>query len=158
MTTLIAAPAGSLRPVPWRRLGGVVWRRHRTTFVATAAVLAVIACYLAITGEQMRSAYTTYLACRPVHSMKCQLDSQQFHDVYGQPGLLGVVLLFLPGIIGAFAGAPVFARELETGTFRYAWTQGVGRMRWAIATLIPAGIGVAAWAPWAHWSPGTTSH
>jgi hypothetical protein len=30
----------------------------------------------------------------------------------------------------------VLARELETGTFRYAWTQGFGRWRWALAKLV----------------------
>jgi hypothetical protein len=27
-----------------------------------------------------------------------------------------------------FAGPPRLARELENGTFRYAWTQGIGRV------------------------------
>jgi len=64
-----------------------------------------------------------------------------WHNFRGQPGLLGVVLLSLPGVIGAFAGTPLFARKLETGTFRYAWTQGVGRMRWAVAALaVAAGL------------------
>jgi hypothetical protein len=143
MTALAAAPAVPPRPVPWPRLGWVVWRRYRTTLAATVAVLALIAVYLVINGERMRSAYATYLQCRPVDSARCQFDWANFHDSYGQPGLLGVVQLFLPGIIGAFAGAPVLARELETGTFRYAWTQGVGRIRWAIAALVPAAVGVA---------------
>jgi hypothetical protein len=143
VTALAAAPAASVRPVPWPRLAWVVWRRYRTTLAATAAVLAVIAVILVISGERMRSAYTTYLDCRPVHSAPCQFAWQNFRDGYGQPGLFGVVLLFLPGIIGAFAGAPVLARELETGTFRYAWTQGVGRTRWAIAALVPGALGVA---------------
>ena len=142
MTALAAAPAASLRPVPWSRLTWVVWRRYRTTLAAAAAVLAMIAIYLVVTGERMRSAYTAYLACRPVHSAPCQFAWETFRDGYSQPGLLGVVLLFLPGIIGAFAGAPVLARELETGTFRYAWTQGVGRMRWAVAALLPGALGV----------------
>ncbi len=143
MTALAAAPAASLQPVPWPRLAWVVWRRYRTTLAATVAVLAVIAVYLVITGERMRSAYTAYLDCRPVHSAACQFKWENFRDGYGQPGLLGVVLLLLPGIIGAFAGAPVLARELETGTFRYAWTQGVGRTRWAVAALVPGALGVA---------------
>jgi hypothetical protein len=42
----------------------------------------------------------------------------------------------VPVLIGAFAGAPVLARELETGTFRYAWTQGFGRWRWTLAKLV----------------------
>ena len=47
-------------------------------------------------------------------------------------------------LIGAFAGAPVLARELETGTFRYAWTQGFGRWRWTLAKLVPLAVAVAA--------------
>ncbi len=39
----------------------------------------------------------------------------------------------------AFIGAPVLARELETGTFRYAWTQGFGRVRWTLAKLVALG-------------------
>jgi ABC-type transport system involved in multi-copper enzyme maturation permease subunit len=42
----------------------------------------------------------------------------------------------VPALIGAFVGAPVLARELETGTFRYAWTQGFGRWRWTLAKLV----------------------
>jgi hypothetical protein len=45
----------------------------------------------------------------------------------------------LPALIGAFAGAPMLARELETGTFRYSWTQGFGRTRWIIAKLALVG-------------------
>ena len=32
-----------------------------------------------------------------------------------------------PALLGAFVGAPLVARELETGTFRFAWTQGTDR-------------------------------
>lgn len=143
MTSLTVAPALPVRPVPWPRLGWVAWRRYRTTLAATAILLAAIAAYLVTDGQQIRSAYATYLDCRPVNSTTCEFAWQNFRDHSSQRGLLGVVLLFLPGIVGAFAGAPVFARELETGTFRYAWTQGVGRMRWAIAALAPGAVGVA---------------
>jgi hypothetical protein len=42
----------------------------------------------------------------------------------------------------------VLARELETGTFRYAWTQGIGRVRWTIAklALLAVVITVLTWA------------
>lgn len=143
MTALAAAPDVALRPVPWPRLGWVMWRRYRPALAAIGAVLAVLTGYLVITGERMRSAYATVSPCITVRSARCGFAYQTFHDSYGQPGLLGVVLLFLPGIVGAFAGAPVLARELETGTFRYTWTQGVGRMRWAIAATVPWALAVA---------------
>ena len=50
----------------------------------------------------------------------------------------------MPALIGAFAGAPVLARELETGTFRYAWTQGIGRLRWTVGKLVPLAVAVTA--------------
>jgi len=144
MTALAAAPLMPLRPVPWTRLAWVTWRRYRATLAGVTGVLAALAAYLVVSGERMHSAYATLSACRPAHSARCAFAYQTFHDTYSQPGILGVVLLFLPGIVGAFAGAPVLARELETGTFRYAWTQGAGRMRWAIAATIPGAVGVAA--------------
>jgi ABC-type transport system involved in multi-copper enzyme maturation permease subunit len=54
------------------------------------------------------------------------------------------VLQPVPALIGAFAGAPVLARELETGTFRYAWTQGFARWRWALAKLVALAVVLAA--------------
>jgi len=54
------------------------------------------------------------------------------------------VLQAVAALIGAFAGAPVLARELETGTFRYAWTQGFGRCRWTLAKLVALAVAVAA--------------
>ena len=46
----------------------------------------------------------------------------------------------MPVLLGAFVGAPLLARELETGTFRFAWTQGAGRTRWALSTLVLPGV------------------
>ena len=53
---------------------------------------------------------------------------------------MGPLLVVLPGIVGAVVGAPLIGRELESGVFRYSWTQGAGRMRWAVAVIIPVAI------------------
>ena len=53
---------------------------------------------------------------------------------------MGPLLVVLPGIVGAVVGAPLIGRELESGVFRYSWTQGAGRMRWAVAVIIPVVI------------------
>jgi hypothetical protein len=50
----------------------------------------------------------------------------------------------VPALIGAFIGPVVLAREFETGTFRYAWTQAFGRWRWAVAKLVALGVAVTA--------------
>lgn len=59
--------------------------------------------------------------------------------------LLGTVLIGAPAFIGAFWGAPLVARELEAGTHRLAWTQGVSRQRWlavklAVACLVAVAV------------------
>jgi hypothetical protein len=50
------------------------------------------------------------------------------------------LLLVLPALLGMFWGAPLVARELETGTFRMAWTQSVTRKRWLAVKLAVAGL------------------
>ena len=47
-------------------------------------------------------------------------------------------------LVGVFVGGPVLAREFETGTFRFAWTQGCGRPRWAITKLALLAVAVTA--------------
>jgi hypothetical protein len=44
-------------------------------------------------------------------------------------------VLAAPVLLAMFAGPPVVARELENSTYRYAWTQGIGRVRWTVAKL-----------------------
>ena len=59
-----------------------------------------------------------------------------------------ILMNLAPALLGIFTGPAVLARELETGTFRYAWTQGIGRLRWTIAklTLLAIALTVLAWA------------
>jgi hypothetical protein len=57
---------------------------------------------------------------------------------------LGVLVVVAPGLLGMFWGAPLVARELESGTFRLAWTQDVSRARWTVVRLLGTGLaGVA---------------
>jgi len=145
MTTsaLAATPTYARRPVPWHRLLWVAWRRYRTTLGAAAALLGLVAVYLLIRGQQMRAAYAAAQACRPQSAANCRFAFDNFHNTYANVGFIGGLLVWMPAVIGAFAGAPLLARELETGTFRFAWTQGVGRMRWVVAHLVPGALGVA---------------
>jgi ABC-type transport system involved in multi-copper enzyme maturation permease subunit len=126
---------GSLRPLPWRRMAGVTWRQHRFALVGMVALLGALAVWLWIAGSSLHSAYATAVACRPAATPACA-DVDLTFD--GMDDFLsnGIILQVLPVLIGAFVGAPLLARELETGTFRYAWTQGFGRWRWALAKLV----------------------
>jgi hypothetical protein len=135
----------SPRPVPWRRMAWVTWRQHRIALAAVAALLGALAVYLWLAGLQIHHAYAAATACHPASSPACGEIISNFNFTYGDTALHSAVLLHVvPALIGAFAGAPVLARELETGTFRYAWTQGFGRWRWTLAKLVPLAIAVAA--------------
>ncbi len=133
----------SLRPVPWRRMAWVTWRQHRIALAGVTVFLGVLAVWVWRAGLGLHHAYAAAAACRPASSFACFELVSSFN---GMDGILapGFVLLVVPALTGAFAGAPVLARELETGTFRYAWTQGFDRCRWALAKLALLAVVLAA--------------
>src|ERR1022692_4953374 len=138
-----------LRPVPWRRMAGVTWRQHRIALAGVAALLGALAVWLWIIGTPLHHAYAAATACHPASSAACQNLISTFNvsatsNFMGNKGPGGVLLQLVPVLIGAFVGAPVLARELETGTFRFAWTQGFGRWRWALAKLVLLAVVLAA--------------
>ena len=138
-----------LRPVPWRRMAGVTWRQHRIALAGVAALLGALAVWLWIIGTPLHHAYAAATACHPASSAACQNLISTFNvsatsNFMGNKGPGGVLLQLVPVLIGAFVGAPVLARELETGTFRFAWTQGFDRWRWALAKLVLLAVVLAA--------------
>jgi ABC-type transport system involved in multi-copper enzyme maturation permease subunit len=129
-----------LRPVPWRRMAWVTWRQHRAALAGVATFLGALAVYLWLTGLQMHHAEAAY--CHPAGSLGCAIN---FTGRYGETAILvSIALQAVPALIGAFIGAPVLARELETGTFRFAWSQGIGRLRWTVGKLVPLAVAVTA--------------
>jgi hypothetical protein len=145
--TAVAAPARSAsrpRPVPWSKLVWVTWRQHRVALAGVAALLGGLALYLLIMGLKMHSAYTAVASCHPLGSAACEVTSRPFSNYYHTAVDVGVLLLVIPVLIGVFVGAPLLARELETGTFRFTWTQGCGRLRWVVAKLALLAVAVTA--------------
>jgi hypothetical protein len=132
-----------LRPLPWRRMAWVTWRQHRLALSGVAVLLGALAACLWIVGLQVHHAYTAATACRPASSIACEALIGSFNGT-GHFLATGYVLQAVPALIGAFVGAPVLARELETGTFRYAWTQGFGPWRWTLAKLVGLAVVLAA--------------
>jgi ABC-2 family transporter len=131
------------RPVPWRRMAWVTWRQHRIALGGVAVFLGALAVWLWVAGLQLHHAYAAAIACHPAGSTACSELVLDF-DVTGGVLKGGFVLQPVPALIGAFVGPLVLAREFETGTFRYAWTQGFGRWRWTLAKLVMLGVAVAA--------------
>jgi hypothetical protein len=135
------------RPIPWRRMAGVTWRQHRYALAGVAVLLGALAVWLWTIGTSLHHAYAAAVTCHPASSSACQALVGAFNGTNDHmagpttPG--GVFLQVVPVLIGAFVGAPVLAREMETGTFRYAWTQGFGRWRWALAKLVTLALVLA---------------
>jgi hypothetical protein len=146
--TTLTVPAGleedsGRRPVPWRRMAWVTWRQHRLALSGVGALLAGLAVWLLTAGVRLHRAFAVATACHPATSLACSELVSRF-DGMGQTLANGYVLQPVPALIGAFVGAPVLAREFESGTFRFAWTQGFGPWRWTLAKLVALAVAVVA--------------
>ncbi|WP_413798705.1 translation initiation factor IF-2 [Streptomyces iranensis] len=138
------------------RARGLVWlvaRQHRTALWAGLAVVVAMAAYIVWQRAEMVGYTRAYdiqgcadwnwkALChgREISSEKgANPTAEAFRHLsatYRAPLLTtGRLLIALPVLIGVFVGAPLFARELETGTHQMVWTQSVGRTRWLIAKL-----------------------
>ncbi len=147
LTTLAASTRSNegagLRPLPWRRMAWVTWRQHRTALIGALAFIGAPALCFLIVGLQLHHAYAVAIACHPASSAACGAAVDNFNRI-GNFLSKGIPLQLVPPLIGAFVGASVLAREFEAGTFRFAWTQGLGRWRWTLAKLVGLGFVVTA--------------
>lgn len=131
----------------------LTWRQHRAQLVVGAAALAAILVFLLPTGFGIASTFrgTGLAACLGHPGRDCSGLSDAFTGRYGALSFTIPLFLVVPAMLGVFWGAPLVARELEQGTHRLAWTQGIGRSRWAgtkIVALVAATAafsGVLAW-------------
>ncbi len=126
----------------------VAWRQFRTQALVTLGLFAAFTVLVLVTGLHLRDIYSS------LGGAHCTARS----DCTGLPthgkvlaDLLGPALLAIPALLGMFWGAPLVARELESGTHRLAWTQSVTRRRWLsvrVALVAVAGIAVAGLSSW----------
>jgi hypothetical protein len=114
--------------------------QSRTQTLVAAALLAVVAIALAVTGPHLVHLYdTTVSGCAA--DGDCQSATAAFlQNDHALRTVLNYLLVVVPAIIGLFWGAPLVAREFEQGTFRLAWTQGVTRTRWLAVRLGVVGL------------------
>ena len=141
-----SARASKRRPVPWTKLAWVTLRQRRGLLIGTSILLGVFAVYLTVMAIIQDGAYATVAACHPAAALKCQSLADSFARTYwgghgsviqsGGAQTVSSLLFAVPVLLGAFAGAPLLAREFDSGTFRFAWTQGAGRTRWAVSNLV----------------------
>ena len=116
----------------------LTYRQHRQQALFGAAALALIAVFLLVTGVHMSSAFHAGLSrCLAVRGHgNCGDLEGAFESRFGTLRQLVPFFMGLPLLAGLFWGAPLVARELEQGTHRLVWTQGIGRLRWLSAKLV----------------------
>jgi hypothetical protein len=126
----------------------LTWRQFRTQAAVAFAAVVAVAVLAAITGPHVVHFYDTMIVPCGTQG-DCGIATNAFLDKYQfLQGALNAAVLALPALIGIFWGAPLVARELETGTHRLAWTQSVSRRRWlgvkagviGLSTLAVAGV------------------
>jgi ABC-type transport system involved in multi-copper enzyme maturation permease subunit len=128
----------------------LTWRQFRVQALTAAAVLAAVAILLGATGPRMASLYAAS-GLAGCHGDSCanladtflsQLQTGAVDHVVYPVGL--ILILATPALLGIFWGAPLIARELETGTYRLAWSQSVTRTRWLTVKLALTGLAAMA--------------
>lgn len=136
----------------------LTWRQHRAQVAYLLLGLLVTAGALLPLGRSMHKSYDEGLGpclrasgnpeyLPPRSGIGCGELAERFTAGYGYLIPLTILLVFLPLLVGLFLGAPLVAREIEQGTHRLVWTQGVSRLRWAttkFALLGAVGLALAA--------------
>ncbi|MCO6005464.1 hypothetical protein NE236_10765 [Actinoallomurus purpureus] len=136
MTTVDSSVPGRGGALPRLGLAWVTWRQHRFAFYVLLGMLAGFAVLMVDGGLQARSTYDRLglARCTSFAGGRCfQLRDELFSWYPAQLPFL--FLLLLPAAFGAVIGGPLIGRELETGTYRFTWTQGAGRTRWLLTKL-----------------------
>jgi hypothetical protein len=134
----------------------LTWRQFRLQAATAAGAVAAVAIVLALTGHRLVELSTT--AGINVFDQLTRSDRWLY--------FAGVLLLAVaPAVIGAFWGAPLVAREVESGTHRLVWNQSITRTRWlttklgAVALAGAATVGILSFVVtwWADPLDGTAS-
>jgi hypothetical protein len=109
----------------------LLWRQNRRQAGITAAAMGALAITLWITGVRMADTYrAAKAACT---NGPCGVPG--LFDRYGTLINFVSLTIAIPLLFGIFWGAPLIAREVETGTHTLAWTQSVSKRRWLNSKL-----------------------
>ena len=138
------------------------WRQFRTPAWIAIGGLAVIAVVLAVAGHNLADLWTTSgaAACHSdcgnaistfLDSVRSGINDKVYNFSLG-------VMYVVPALIGIFWGAPLIARELETGTHRLAFNQSITRTRWLATKLVIIGTASAATAGLLSWAVTAWAH
>ena len=117
------------------------WMQFRFQALVALAGLAIVAVVLGLTGPSLVHLYDAsgFTTCSAHGDCSTVTNGLLSHDRHSPRRSVPCCSSY-PRIIGLFWGAPLVAREFETGTFRLVWAQGVTRTRWIAIKLTIVGL------------------
>jgi hypothetical protein len=114
----------------------LTWRQHRGYALCALLAFAALAGLLIPTGHYLHDLFDQSVAgCLGQSGSRCDEVITDFNATYQKLYDPLIYLNLIPGLVGVFVGAPLLAREVERGTHRTVWTQGITRTRWLVSKL-----------------------
>ncbi|MEW1996590.1 ABC transporter permease [Streptomyces coelicoflavus] len=160
MTAALTTPATPARPSILRQLRWLL-RLHRPALLIWGTfALVTCAALVWLGGPLTDAAATAWTTERDCDITDCAYDPAalgRYSDFYT---CTTFAVLAAPFLVAAWAGGWLTSRELESGTARLAWTQGVSPARWLAARLALPGLlvvsvtGLLAWLHHRAWTAG----
>jgi hypothetical protein len=112
----------------------LAWRQFRSQGLMALGLLALVTVIAAVSRPYLADAVAEVSASGPLLEGPLIVLSSAFT----------IIVVGAPVLCGVFWGAPLIARELETGTFRMIWTQSVTRAHWLGMKLLVVGLAAIA--------------
>jgi hypothetical protein len=123
----------------------LTWRQFRVQAVAFGVVAVLVIAVLVVNQISLAGLRTTVGldscsgdACVPLVNSLLKLSRNG--STWLVYNLIVAVMYLVPPLTGMFWGAPLVARELESGTFKLVWVQSVDRTRWLTVKVAVIGI------------------
>jgi hypothetical protein len=118
----------------------LTWRQHRGEALVIGTAVAALAILIIVSGREIYNSYTqlgvaTCIATTSPPNPNCNTIVDNFVNQFGFLRAAAPWLNLVPLLVAMLVGAPLVARELEGGTHRMVWTQGVTRLRWLSVKL-----------------------
>ncbi len=105
-------------------------KQLKSQIIVACSGILILAVVVAATGFRISSNYHA-LATSCSNLNNCSLVLSSFSSQYGLlQTILNIIAIVMPVAFGMFWGSPIVAKEIESGTFRLAWTQSLSRNKW----------------------------
>jgi ABC-type transport system involved in multi-copper enzyme maturation permease subunit len=118
----------------------LTWRQFRVQAFVAIGLLALLAIYVIITGPHISHVFNAFArrcspgqTCNPLGNSKLAAVTKLIPE-------LGDLVSLTPALIGMFWGAPLVAREIESGAIRLVFTQSISRAQWLRSKILVVGL------------------